>query len=90
MSPREDYIAASQQLSAAQRRLDADRRHLNTQLRTANRSFPLGSQVAERDDFLQPALVAERLSLERVGEAQRLRAQKYDQLPDPTEAEGAH
>lgn len=88
-TPREEFTIASQQLTEAEKRLDADRRYLNTQLRTANRTWSLGSQVAERDDFLQPALVAERLSVARVAEAKLLREQKVVLLSHKSEAAGA-
>lgn len=85
---REEFTRASRQLAVAQGRLDADRRGLNTQRRQAGRAFPYGSQQAQRDAHIEPALGAVRRGIALVDEAQQLRDEKYDALTDPTEADG--
>jgi hypothetical protein len=87
-TPREEFTQASQQLTRAQARLDADRQHLNTQRRQAARAYPSASQAAQREAYIEQALGAVRRGIALVNEAKQVRTQKYDALLDPTEADG--
>lgn len=87
-TPREEFTEAGQNLARCQARLDEARREFNRQRRELQVALPYAHQAAERNDRLDPLLEKVRACIGQVDEAKKLREQKYDALPDKTDADG--
>lgn len=88
MTPREEYTAATQQLSRYQVRLDEARREFNRQRRQLQMAFPHLPQAVERNARIKPLLGTVRAGIAQVEAAPKVREQKYEALPDKSEVDG--
>lgn len=88
MTPREEHDQACAQQHQCQQRVDEARRELNRQRRELDVALPYDNQAAERNRRLEPAREVFRQRQAQVDQAQRVREQKYDAIPDKTDEDG--